>query len=73
MQKINFSKQVLWELVFGHVTQGPSQEFATRVQKRSLGDGSSQLHPGVETWWGSGGKAPRSWRQMLISSYDGGT
>jgi len=27
---------------------------------------------GAEPWWGTGGEASRSWRQMLISSYDGG-
>jgi len=35
--------------------------------------GSPQRGPGAEPRWGSGGSPPTSRRQMLISSYDGGT
>ena len=36
------------------------------------GVGTRQRGPGAEPRWRSGGEAPRSRRQMLISSYDGG-
>jgi len=62
---------VLFDLKFAHtafttslrvVKQGRSQEFAT---KGAGSRGRAQV--------GSRGEAPRSQRQMLISSYDGGT
>jgi len=52
--------------------QGRSQEFATGDKRGGLGDrppaGSRGRAP-VGVW----GEAPRSRRQMLISTYDGGT
>jgi len=53
--------------------QGRSQEFATGDKRGDLGDGSppagSRGRAPVAVW----GEALSSQRQMLISSYDGGT
>jgi len=51
-------------LGWDHCSQGLGQKF-TREDKRG--------GPGAEPRWESGGAAPKSRRQMLISSYDGGT
>jgi len=49
-----------------------SQEFATGDKRGCGGRKSPQRGTGAEPRWGCGSEAPRSWRQMLISSYDGG-
>ena len=53
-----------------HTGRGVAMEFARGGQKRGLGDlrGRSRGKAPV----GCGSEAPRSRRQMLISSYDGG-
>ena len=52
--------------------RGVARNFLRGDKRGGLGDGSPQRGPGAEPRWGSGGGAPKSQRQMLISSYDGG-
>ena len=43
------------------------------TKERVWGTEVSQRGPGAEPRWETGGKSPRSRRQMVISSYDGAT